>query len=335
MGNLFLPRAVVDKAAEYSLLIDYRTPRGRVMEAIEAAYPGIAPRARPRLDPGREEPRGAHREALGRVAGGRRAPRRGRLDAAVRDEGLHRVRHLRPDLPDRHLDRRRRAHAPVPVRRLRRLRRGDAGGEPGPDAGPRRLAGGVHLEVRPALRPRAAHHARSTPTPPTSPTGSPRGWGTRWTTRAGRLPRADPRRPATPASRSRSRSSPPTTSSPRSAGRCWPSPATCGTIPTPGAAGVEEIEPGVYRVAVRLATARGDKRIAFTLRLMEKPRRARLVFNPAAQPLPRRRGLPHPAGEDLRLGPHPQRAADAVLRGARVRGPAAACASTSTASRPR
>jgi len=32
----------VDKAAEQSLLIDYRTPRARVMEAILAAYPGLS-----------------------------------------------------------------------------------------------------------------------------------------------------------------------------------------------------------------------------------------------------------------------------------------------------
>ncbi len=93
--------------------------------------------------------------------------------------------------------------------------------------------------------------------------------------------------------------------------------------PYTGAAGVEELGPGVYRVGVRLATARGDKHVTFTLRLMEKLQESRLVFNPAAHPLHLRRGLPHPAGEDLRLGPHPQRIADPVLRGHRVRGPAA------------
>ena len=35
-----------------------------------------------------------------------------------------------------------------------------------------------------------------------------------------------------------------------------------------------------YRVGVRLATARGDKRLFFTLRLMEGSRESRLVFNP-------------------------------------------------------
>jgi hypothetical protein len=50
--------------------------------------------------------------------------------------------------------------------------------------------------------------------------------------------------------------------------------------PYSGAAGVQEAAPGVYRVGVRLATARGDKRVVFTLRLMEKLRESRLVFNP-------------------------------------------------------
>jgi hypothetical protein len=43
MGNLLLPSEVVDSAAEQSVLIDFRTPRARVMEAIRATYPGIRP----------------------------------------------------------------------------------------------------------------------------------------------------------------------------------------------------------------------------------------------------------------------------------------------------
>jgi hypothetical protein len=41
MGNLVLPREVVDQAAERSILIDFLTPRRLVMEAILATYPGI------------------------------------------------------------------------------------------------------------------------------------------------------------------------------------------------------------------------------------------------------------------------------------------------------
>ncbi len=41
MGNLFLPMEVLRKAEEKSVLLDFRTPRKNVVEAIEAAYPGI------------------------------------------------------------------------------------------------------------------------------------------------------------------------------------------------------------------------------------------------------------------------------------------------------
>ncbi len=41
MGCLTVPRAVTDAANANALLVDYRTPRRKVMEAIELAYPGI------------------------------------------------------------------------------------------------------------------------------------------------------------------------------------------------------------------------------------------------------------------------------------------------------
>lgn len=50
--------------------------------------------------------------------------------------------------------------------------------------------------------------------------------------------------------------------------------------PYSGAPGLEEIRPGVYRVTVRLAAPGGDKRLTFTLRLMETLEQSRLVFNP-------------------------------------------------------
>ena len=43
MGNLTLPRKVVDTAADRSILINFRTPRKLVLEAIKLAYPGIRP----------------------------------------------------------------------------------------------------------------------------------------------------------------------------------------------------------------------------------------------------------------------------------------------------
>lgn len=41
VGTLFLPRLVVEKAAERSILVNFRTPRALVMEAILTAYPGL------------------------------------------------------------------------------------------------------------------------------------------------------------------------------------------------------------------------------------------------------------------------------------------------------
>ena len=65
--------------------------------------------------------------------------------------------------------------------------------------------------------------------------------------------------------------------------------------PYSGAPGVEEVKPGTYRVTVRLASPRGDKRITFTLRLGETFEQSRLVFSPLLN-----RFL---AGEDYEMRP--------------------------------
>jgi hypothetical protein len=44
MGSLLLPKDVVARAEEDSILIDYRTPRALVWETIRKTYPGIEPR---------------------------------------------------------------------------------------------------------------------------------------------------------------------------------------------------------------------------------------------------------------------------------------------------
>lgn len=41
VGMVVMPKAVVETAAEHALLINFRTPRGRIVEAIERTYPGI------------------------------------------------------------------------------------------------------------------------------------------------------------------------------------------------------------------------------------------------------------------------------------------------------
>src|SRR5512139_304664 len=43
MGCLTVPRAVARKAEESAVLLDYRTPRAKVMEVVRATYPGIRP----------------------------------------------------------------------------------------------------------------------------------------------------------------------------------------------------------------------------------------------------------------------------------------------------
>jgi hypothetical protein len=63
----------------------------------------------------------------------------------------------------------------------------------------------------------------------------------------------------------------------------WDAAALVGYMcpdPYSGAPGVEKVEENVYRTTVRLATPRGDKTITFTLRLGETSEEGRLVFNP-------------------------------------------------------
>jgi len=50
--------------------------------------------------------------------------------------------------------------------------------------------------------------------------------------------------------------------------------------PYTGAEGVHQVGPRSWAVTVRLATPRGDKRIRFVLRMMEKWEESRLIFNP-------------------------------------------------------
>jgi hypothetical protein len=75
MGNLVLPREVVERAADHSILIDFRTPRAKVMEAIRETYPDI-------------RPENVHVWTLG---GRSRADRLGALWAEWRSLGVHLV----------------------------------------------------------------------------------------------------------------------------------------------------------------------------------------------------------------------------------------------------
>ncbi len=83
MGTLVLPEAVVEEAAERSILIDYLTPRRLVLEAIRATYPDIP----------------AERVHVWTLGGPSRETRIGSLWAAWRELGVHVVEEGWP-IPD-------------------------------------------------------------------------------------------------------------------------------------------------------------------------------------------------------------------------------------------
>ena len=75
VGNLVLPKAVVEKAQETSLLLDFLTPRGLVMKTLRETYPGLTPQ-------------NVHVWTLG---GENRTPRIGNLWDEWRTAGAHLV----------------------------------------------------------------------------------------------------------------------------------------------------------------------------------------------------------------------------------------------------
>ena len=75
IGNLVVPKAVVETAADDSLLINYFTPRQKVMDAIEMTYPGI-------------KPENIH---VWTLSGSAREPRIGKIWEEWRSRGVHLV----------------------------------------------------------------------------------------------------------------------------------------------------------------------------------------------------------------------------------------------------
>ncbi len=75
IANLVVPKKIVDRAAEDSVLIDFFTPRHLVVKAIQKTYPGI-------------KPRHIHVWTLG---GGNRAPRIEQIWDQWKDTGAHLV----------------------------------------------------------------------------------------------------------------------------------------------------------------------------------------------------------------------------------------------------
>jgi hypothetical protein len=279
VGNLFLPRVVVEKAAEDSLLIDYRTPRGKVMEAIEAAYPGIR-----RGD--------VHVWTLG---GKSRAARIGKLWDEWRAAGAHVVEDGWALPGGMKAFNESGTYAPTyrigtwtdaEGRRHVFLCDGYAASAEAMQAAS--LAPMLGLDASLAVFTSKfelsydceQHIMHLDPDAPdfaerlSALLGHPVDAAERATYRELVLEARDAGVPLGKAVISADDFFPE---------KRWEVAALSGYMcddPYSGATGVQEQKPGTYRVGVRLATARGDKRVYFTLRLMEERRESRLVFNP-------------------------------------------------------
>jgi hypothetical protein len=279
VGNLFLPRIVVLKAAERSLLIDYRTPRGQVMEAIEAAYPSLR----------REN---VHVWTLG---GRSRAERIGRLWDEWRAAGAHVVEDGWALPTGMKAFNESGTYAPTYLigpwtdgegRLHLFLCDGYAGSAEAMQAAS--LDQMLGLEASLAVFTSKfelpydceQHIMHLDPDGPDFPE--------RLAARLGRA--VDDAERATYREliiEARDAGIPLDKSVITAADffpeKRWEVAAFSGYMrddPYSGAPGVQEVRPGIYRVGVRMATARGDKRLYLTLRLMEESRESRLVFNP-------------------------------------------------------
>ena len=278
MGNLFLPRAVVETAAE-------RVAAHRLPHAARAGDGGHrGDLSRPRAASTSTSGPWAARAATARIGELWDGVARGRARTSSRTAGscrpgmtaFNESGTYAPTYHDRPLDRRRGVRAPVPVRRLRRFGRGDAGGQPGADPGPRRL-------LWPSSPRRSScrydceqhdHAARPRRRGLRRPAG--RGCsGTRSTTGEQRgLPRLILRGRATPASRCDKAV---ITADDFFPEKRWDVMALvrlhAATIPTRGRPACEELDAG-HLPGRRCGwpRPRGDKHVTFTLRLMEERR---------------------------------------------------------------
>jgi hypothetical protein len=279
MGTLFLPRDVVDRAAEHSTLIDFRTPRATVMDAIEATYPGIR----------REH---VHVWTLG---GKSRSSRIGKLWKEWQDAGAHIVEDGWKLPTDMEAFTDSGTYAPTYLVGTWRdeddrvqlfLIDGYAASAEAMQAAS--LAPMLKLKESLAVftsrfelgydRERLVMHLD--PEAPDFPQ------------RLGAIMEKSVDEATIEDYRDMIREA-------RDAGlpldepvmgvddffpeKQWEVLALCGYMqpdPYSGAPGVEEVAPDTYRTTVRAATAQGGKRITFTLRLMEPSNVSRLVFNP-------------------------------------------------------
>ncbi len=279
MGTLFLPAEVVRTAGEHAILINYRTPRSLVVKAIELAYPGIQ----------------RNHIHVWTLRGKSRAPRIAELWKAWEDEGAHLV-HDGWVLPTGHeafTD----SGTYAPTYLVGSWK--DAEGQPhlflvdGYAASAEAvqaasLAPTLGLEASLAIftsKFDLPHHVeqhvmgldRNAPD-----------FQTRLEVLVGRsvdvdLVRQYRRMIREGADAGINLSKGTLTVDDFFPEKNWDVLAVCGYMrldPYSGAPGVEEVEPGIYRVTVRLASPRGDKRVIFTLRCGETFEQSRLVFSP-------------------------------------------------------
>ena len=279
MGTLFLPRDVVATAAEHAILIGFRTPRALVVKAIELTYPGL-------------DRRNIH---VWTLRGKARAPRIGDLWKEWEEQGVHLVEDgwvLPTGLPAFTESG---TYAPTYVVGPWKTEAGEqhlfivdgyaASAEAVQAAS---LAPALGLDASPGVftsrfdlpRLKEQYVMGLDPDAPEFQTrleaiiGHPVDVGT-----AGKYRRMihegleaglDLRKPTLSADDFFPK-------------KIWDVLAVSGYMrpdPYSGAPGVEEVKPGTYRSTVRLASPRGDKRITFTLRLMETLEQSRLVFSP-------------------------------------------------------
>jgi hypothetical protein len=279
MGTLFLPKEVKERAAEHSVLIDYRTSRSKVMEVIEATYPGI---------------RREHVQVW-TLGGKSRAPRIGRLWEEWRAVGAHIVEDGW------------------------QLTTGMAAFTDSGTYAPTYLVGTwhdgkdqEHLFLIDGYAASAEAMQAASLAPMFGLEASLAVFTSRFELsyeREQRVMHLDPENPGFSTALGKLMDDEPDETTigsykemireARDAGlplekpvmevddffpeKRWDVLALCGHMqpdPYTGTPGVVAIAPNVYRTTVRLATPRGDKRVTFTLRLMERVEESRLVFNP-------------------------------------------------------
>ncbi|NOZ87555.1 MAG: hypothetical protein GXP49_15070 [Deltaproteobacteria bacterium] len=278
MGALFLPKEVVEKAAARSLLVDYRTPRSKVMEAIKLTYPGI-------------RPEDVHVWTLG---GKSRLERIGSLWDEWRAVGAHLVEDGWELPGGGRAFTESGTYAPTylvgPFERDNRtqlfitdgyaasaeaMQAASLGPMLGLDASLAVFTSRFKLDFRKELQVMQLDPgAQDFEVRLRELAGDDAG---KLDAEAYRNAILDAHEAGLPVGK------PVIGVNDFFPEKSWDVAALCGyMLPDPysGAPGVQEVEKGLFRVTVRMATPRGDKLVTFTLRLMENMNQGRLIFNP-------------------------------------------------------